>query len=113
MSIVRIVLIGLAVGFAAMIAWAATSADLSASWRAVIADPWGLVMIVDLYFGFALIAAVIWLVERNRLIALAFIIPMLGLGNLVPALWMAWRVGQWLPALRAAQSSDEQAQTAN
>lgn len=55
-------------------------------------EPWGVVSLIDLYLGFFLIAVLIWVLEPNKTIALAFILPLPVLGNVWAAVWVAWRV---------------------
>ncbi|MEI8146160.1 MAG: hypothetical protein WCH83_11915 [Alphaproteobacteria bacterium] len=82
------------------ILWAFTAASFGASFAAITGDPWGVVTLVDLYLGFLVAAALIWWVEgpgwRAALIALSIFF----LGNVVTAIWAAWR----LPMLHAALS---------
>ncbi|MGE0533237.1 MAG: hypothetical protein AB7P35_18150 [Hyphomonadaceae bacterium] len=54
--------------------------------------PWGIVTLSDLYFGFVLLAIVIFLTERSWLVALLWAAPMLILGNIWAALWMVIRL---------------------
>ncbi len=53
----------------------------------VIARPWGLVTLVDLYLGFFLLALVIFAVERNAVAALLWSAPIFFLGNVWAAVW--------------------------
>lgn len=99
MTVLRSLITILALAFAGAIIWASFSADLSESFYATLADPWGLVMLLDLYFGFILFSGVIWAFERNKAIAALMIVATMGLGNIIPAAWLAWR---GVPALRRA-----------
>ena len=54
---VRILFVAAALGLAASIVWASGQAPLWDSVVKVAADPWGLVMLVDLYAGFLAAAA--------------------------------------------------------
>ena len=66
------------------------------------ADPWGVVALIDLYLGFVFLAVLIWLFERNKLIALAFILPLPFLGNIWAAVWIVWRLTALATRLRPA-----------
>jgi hypothetical protein len=48
-----------------------------------------------------LIAILIWVFEPNKLIALAFILPLPILGNVWSAVWLAWRLGALINRRRA------------
>lgn len=99
MTLLRSVIVALALAFAGAIFWASSAADLSQSFYATLADPWGLVMLLDLYFGFILFSGVIWVFEPNKAVAAIMIVATFGLGNIIPAAWLAWR---GVPALRRA-----------
>ncbi len=60
-----------------------------------------MVSLIDLYLGFVLIAILIWVFEPNKLIALAFILPLPILGNVWSAVWLAWRLGALINRRRA------------
>jgi hypothetical protein len=83
-----------------LIVWAAMTAGQSlaeaVSW--LTSGPWGVVALVDLYLGFFFIGVLIWLLEPDKRIALAFILPLPVLGNVWAAPWMALRL---VRALRA------------
>lgn len=81
------------------IAWAAGEVSISDSFARIIADPWGVVTLVDLYAGFVLIAIIIAYVEPLRWVAVLAVIATPVLGSLVPAAWLLVRlpyfVGTW------------------
>lgn len=64
----------------AVILWAASSDDSSAQLAALLAMPWGVVSLVDLYTGFSLYCGWIWFRERSRLVAAAWSVAMMCLG---------------------------------
>ena len=96
---VRVLFVVAAFGLAASIVWASGQAPLWDSVVRVAADPWGLVMLVDLYSGFLAAAALFFLVERP-LVAIAMVLVMMLLGNIVTLLWLAVRGWQRLQAAR-------------
>jgi predicted RND superfamily exporter protein len=67
----------------------------------VMASPWGIVTIVDLYLGFILIALIIFVFERNPITALIWIVPLFFLGNVWSALWFVLRAPLIVSRLRA------------
>lgn len=99
MTLVRVLYVCAACLFAALIVWATTRADIGESFGRIVADPWGLVALVDLYLGFAIASTVIWLAEGRR--GLFWIVPLFVLGNVVAALWIARRLPDIAAALRA------------
>ncbi|EAP89539.1 MAG: hypothetical protein CMH91_06955 [Oceanicaulis sp.] len=92
-----------AIALAFAIVWAGMTAGQSLSeavgW--LVSEPWGVVSLIDLYLGFVLIAILIWVFEPNKLIALAFILPLPILGNVWSAVWLAWRLGALINRRRA------------
>ncbi len=80
----------------ALIVWAMLTAgqSLSEAVAWLVSEPWGVVSLVDLYLGFFLIAVLIWVLEPNKKIALAFILPLPVLGNVWAAVWVAWRLAK-------------------
>jgi len=95
-AIRSILLLGVAALFASII-YASVSADFFASFAQIGAMPWGLVSLIDLYLGFAVLAVLIALVELPTRAA-GWIIALFILGNVVGAAWFAWR----LPTIVAA-----------
>jgi hypothetical protein len=91
--------------FWAMGAWEGSFGE-AIDW--LISEPWGVVSLIDLYLGFFLIAVLIWMLEPNKIIALAFIIPLPVLGNVWAAVWFAWRLAVAIRgrAAKAAHASD-------
>ena len=94
-----------AIALAFAIVWAGLTAGQSLSeavgW--LVSEPWGVVSLIDLYLGFVLIAILIWVFEPNKLIALAFILPLPILGNVWSAVWLAWRLGRLMAQRSAAR----------
>jgi cytochrome b subunit of formate dehydrogenase len=76
---------------AAAIAWAFGQADFWASGRAILANPWGLVTLIDLYAGFVATGVIVAAIERWRPWAWALMAAAFVLGNVVYALWAVSR----------------------
>lgn len=102
MTLARIGLIGLAAALVALILWAAANASFGASFAAISADPWGLVTLADLYLGFVVAGVIVALVEKPLAAALWFV-GFLVLGNVLVALWLAFRLPKIAAALGAAR----------
>lgn len=54
--------------------------------------PWGVVSIADLYLGFLLFSAIVFLTERSWLVAVLWAAPVFLLGNVWAALWFVIRL---------------------
>jgi hypothetical protein len=83
---------------AGSIVWAFTQADFWTSVAQIMANPWGVVTVIDLYLGFFIFAIVLWRFEPDRRIALVAIISLPFLGNVVTLAWLAWRGLRLIPA---------------
>ncbi len=94
MTLIRILSLVGGLILAASIIWAMAVWDGSfgeaIAW--LTSESWGVVSLIDLYLGFFFIAVFIWLLEPKKWIALVFIIPLPVLGNVWPAIWIAWRL---------------------
>jgi hypothetical protein len=75
----------------AAIIWAFGRADFWASGAAILANPWGLVTLVDLYTGFIFTGVIIAAIERWKPWAFGMLLFSLVLGNVVYAAWGVWR----------------------
>jgi hypothetical protein len=73
------------------IIWAFGQAPFWPSVSAIMANPWGVVTVIDLYLGFLVFAIVIARFEPNRGLAIALIAALPVLGNVVSLGWLAWR----------------------
>lgn len=100
MTAVRIALVAAALALAALIVWASARADIWQGLATVAADPWGLVALGDLYLGFIVAGIIVAMAERP-LAALAWFVALLVLGNIVSAVWLAWRMPRLVFALRS------------
>lgn len=54
--------------------------------------PWGIATLADLYVGFVLFAALVFLTERSWLVAALWAAPVFILGNIWAALWFVVRL---------------------
>lgn len=87
----------LAVVLGLSIVWAAmSSGDLHGSiWQqggVILTLPWGIVAMLDLYVGFALMAMIMMLAERSFISGFLFALPLLLLGNVWAAIWLIIRL---------------------
>ncbi len=81
-----------AAGFVGLVVWAIGTASFGASFDRILADPWGLVTLADLYLGFLIAAVIIWFFEADRRMALLWVVPIFFLGNAVTAIWLVLRL---------------------
>ena len=88
---VRVLLLAAAGAFGALVVWAIAQGGGGEALNFLLTEPWGLVTLADLYLGFVLISVVIFIVEEDKRIAALFILPLFLLGNIVSAVWLAWR----------------------
>lgn len=80
-----------ALALAAAVVWATgAGGSLFAAVGRVAAEPWGVVLLADLYAGFLASTALFVLFER-RWIALALFVALMVLGNVVTLGWLAIR----------------------
>jgi hypothetical protein len=82
--------------------WAGVTGDLAATMATAGDDAWGVASLVMLYSGLAVMAGLVLTLEPRRPIALGVIVAMPLIGNMAPALWLAWR-GLPLISSRAAR----------
>ncbi len=91
MTLLRLCLLAIVAILSGAIFWASLEAPFFAGFGAVLANPWVVVSLIDLYAGFLFAAVVMWLVETDRRIAAALILLTLVLGNVVTLAWLVWR----------------------
>jgi hypothetical protein len=82
-----IALLGLLAMSAALV-YGFTVGDFLADGALIVANPWGIVSLVDLYTGFALFGAWIYYREANKLIALVWIVILMVLGFWLASLYV-------------------------
>jgi hypothetical protein len=87
----RSLFIAAALALSVAIVWAMLAGGpLFAAVGRVAAEPWGAILLGDLYAGFLAATALFFLVER-RGVALALFVALMILGNVVTLLWLAFR----------------------
>lgn len=97
----RVACLAVAVVLTAAIVWAFQTAVFSASFGAMIRDPWGVVTLIDLYGGFLFSCIVMAYLEPDRRISIAVIALTPFLGNIVPLVWIGTRGLQRLTAIKS------------
>ncbi len=90
-SLPRLLLLTPTLVLTALIIWAVRAGDFGGAGDWLTGEPWGIVTLGDLYFGFALSALVIAATERRWLPALFWILPIFVLGNVWTGLWFILR----------------------
>jgi len=71
--------------------WAGTRSNFPAALAAIASQPWGLVTLLDLYVGLAVVAVVIYSAEDSKPVALVWIVLLVALGNVATLAWMIRR----------------------
>ena len=79
------------------IIWAMGQKPIGASFSEMIRDPWGIVTLIDLYWGFIAFAVVVSWFEKPWVAAALFVLLCV-LGNVVSMLWLAFRGLGWARA---------------
>jgi len=87
----RFLFAALGVGLAVLIVWASLNANFGQSFGAIISDPWGVVSLADLYVGFFIFAAFVFLVDGVRPASFAWVIALMFLGNVLAVAWLVLR----------------------
>ncbi len=100
MTLLRLVPAAAFLVLAAAIASAMGAANFWESFDRITSDPWGVVTLVDLYAGFAVVSVIIALAEPRRAVAAAVILATPFLGSLVPAAWLVARLPMLAARLR-------------
>lgn len=85
----RLIFGALFVAMMGAIAWAFGAGDFWKEFAAVWAIPWGRIGLLDLGLGFLLMISLFFVFERTLLVAIAWTIALLLLGNAAAALWFA------------------------
>jgi hypothetical protein len=88
----RLLLSVLGLSFLALVVVASLNANFLTSFGEVMADPWGLAAIFDLYVGFALFSTLLLLVDGAKPASFLWIILLFCIGNAVSVLWMVLRL---------------------
>ena len=87
--------------FAAILAiaiiWAMGQKPIGESFSQMVRDPWGIVTLIDLYWGFIAFALIVAWFEKPWVAGLLFVLLCV-LGNVVSMLWLAFRGLGWARA---------------
>lgn len=73
---------------------AAREASVAEGFRVVLAEWWGVVAIVDLYFGLLVVAGWISIVEQRKAAAFVWLVALLCLGNIATMAYVLLRARQ-------------------
>lgn len=97
----RLIFSVLGLVFVGLCLFAASQASFLTSFGEVMADPWGLAAIVDLYVGFALFSAFLLLLDGVKPVSFVWIVLLFCVGNAVSVVWMIVRLPKLAEKLRA------------
>lgn len=97
----RLVFAALGLAFLTLVVIASLNANFLTSFGEVMADPWGLAAIVDLYVGFALFSAFLLLLDGVKPVSFVWIVLLFCVGNAVSVVWMILRLPKLAAKLRA------------
>jgi hypothetical protein len=100
MSLIQILIAIAATAFAGLLGWAIATGDFLQEGAVLLSLPWGQVTLADLYLGFFLYAVLVFVVERSKLSAAFWALPVFVLGNVWAALWFILRWKQIVARLR-------------
>lgn len=88
----RLIFAVLGVVFLTLVIIASLNANFLISFGEVMADPWGLAAIFDLYVGFALFSALLLLLDGMKPVSFVWIVLLFCVGNAVSVVWMIMRL---------------------
>jgi hypothetical protein len=81
-------LAALGIAFSLLIVWAASLQPLGESITYIVANPWGVVTLADLYLGFVLFVLFVFKTSTNHVKAIAWSIALLVLGNVIAVIYL-------------------------
>lgn len=90
MNAIRATATTLAIVMTAAIVWAMVGGDFSGDGGIILGLRWGVVSIIDIYVGAALVGTWIWWRDGSRA-GLVWVLALLVLGHLATAAYVAWR----------------------
>lgn len=85
--VTSLLFVGLGLALSVTIIWAVATANFAESLAAITRDPWGIVMLIDLYSGLIFAGVLIFYLEGQKPSAWLWLIASFFLGNIVTALW--------------------------
>lgn len=103
-SVIRLLFLILTLVLTVLIIWAFRAGDFGGAGAFLTQQPWGIVTLFDLYFGFVIVAVVIAWTERKILPCVFWITPLFVLGNVWAGLWLILRGGKLYKALTRSQA---------
>ena len=77
-----------AIAMVSALVWGSTRGELSAEFATLLAMPWGLGTLVEVYVGLLLFGAWVWTREQRSFVALAWLVAIGVLGNIVSCLYV-------------------------
>jgi hypothetical protein len=95
--------------FAATLGWAVVAGDFLQEGAVLLSLPWGIVTLADLYLGFLLYAVLVFAVERSKLAAAFWALPIFVIGNLWAVIWIVVRWKMLLARLKGEPPSSSTA----
>ncbi|WP_339831093.1 DUF1475 family protein [uncultured Parvibaculum sp.] len=102
MIVLRILSAVLGLVFAGAIIWGFVAGGSVVPVLAMmLAEPWGVVTLADLYLGFVLVAGLVVLLEPERRAGVLWGIAIVLLGNVITAAWIVIRLPHVLARLRS------------
>lgn len=87
---IRVLSTALAVVMAGGIVWAGARGDFSADGEVILSAHWGVVSLIDIYVGAALVGAWIWW-RDGAAPGVVWLLLLVVLGHLASAVYVAWR----------------------
>ncbi|WP_291843642.1 hypothetical protein [Maricaulis sp.] len=100
--LIRILALVGSLALSVLIVWAVRNGDFGAAGAWLTAQPWGIVTLADLYFGFLISAVLIAGFEDDWRWALVWILPLPVLGNVWAGVWLCVRARRIWRRLRPA-----------
>lgn len=87
----RLLIALLTIVLTGLIVWAIRAGEFGAAGDFLTQRPWGIVTLVDLYFGFVISALLIGWTERKVWLTLVWAMPIFVLGNVWTGVWLVFR----------------------
>jgi len=101
MTLIRLLSAVLGLAFAGVLAWGfVEGGSVVPLLEVMLAQPWGIATLADLYLGFVLVACLMGVLEQRKLTGLLWGVATVVLGNIVTAAWIVFRLPKVIARLR-------------